>query len=121
SVLRSIHGQTGVAGVLVTDDRGLHFTSTRGETTISSYSAGREQEMVRLSSGIRPNGLAFDPSRGLLIVANVGDPEIGNSSSVSMIDVSQKTAIGTVVVPGRPRWAVYDERTAAFYVNSADP
>jgi len=97
--LRSIHGLKGVAGVLVSDERGLLFTSNRGENTISLFSAGREQEMVRLSSGIRPNGLAFDPSRGLLLVANVGDPEIGNSSTVSMIDVSQKTAMNIADPP----------------------
>src|SRR5205814_8251342 len=101
--------------------KGLLFTANRGENTISIFSVAREQEMVRLSSGIRPNGLAFDPSRGLLLVANVGDPEIGNSSTVSMSDVSQKTAIVTVVVPRRPRWAVYDEMRAADYVNSAEP
>src|SRR5438552_614324 len=111
----------GAAGVLVSDERSLLFTANRGENTISILSAGREQEMLRLFSGIRPNGLAFDPSRGLLLVANVGDPEIGNSSTASMIDVDRKTVIGSVVLPGRPRWAVYDERTSAFYLNIADP
>ena len=119
--LRSIHGLKGVAGVLVSDEKGLLFTANRGENTVSILSAGGGEEMVRLFSGIRPNGLAFDPSRGLLLVANVGDPEIGNSSTVSMVDVSEKAVIGTVVLPGRPRWAVYDERTATFYVNIADP
>ncbi|TLZ92093.1 MAG: hypothetical protein E6K04_04895 [Methanobacteriota archaeon] len=119
--LRSIHGLKGAAGVLVSDERNLLFTANRGENTISILSAGREQEMLRLFSGIRPNGLAFDPSRGLLLVANVGDPEIGNSSTASMIDVDRKMVIGSVVLPGRPRWAVYDERTTAFYLNIADP
>src|SRR5207302_31005 len=119
--LRSIHGLKGAAGVLVSDERSLLFTANRGENTISILSAGREQEMLRLFSGIRPNGLAFDPSRGLLLVANVGDPEIGNSSTASMIDVDRKMVIGSVVLPGRPRWAVYDERTTAFYLNIADP
>jgi len=119
--LRSIHGLKGVAGVLASDERDLLFTANRGENTISIFPVGREKEMVRLSSGIRPNGLAFDPSRGLLLVGNVGDPEVRNSSTASMIDVGQKTVIGTVVLPGRPRWAVYDERTAAFYLNIADP
>ena len=119
--LRSIHGLKGAAGVLVSDERSLLFTANRGENTISILSAGREQEMLRIFSGIRPNGLAFDPSRGLLLVANVGDPEIGNSSTASMIDVDRKTVIGSVVLPGRPRWAVYDERTSAFYLNIADP
>src|SRR5207245_6039063 len=106
---------------LVSDERGLLFTANRGENTVSIFAADGEEEMARVSVGIRPNGLAFDPSRGLLVVANVGDPEIGNSSTVSMIDVSQKAVIGNVVLSGRPRWAVYDERTAAFYVNIADP
>src|SRR5207253_1115914 len=88
--LRSIHGLKGAAGVLVSDERSLLFTANRGENTISILSAGREQEMLRLFSGIRPNGLAFDPSRGLLLVANVGDPEIGNSSTASMIDLDPR-------------------------------
>src|SRR5213594_4960082 len=100
--LRSIHGLKGVAGVLVSDERGLLFTSNRGENTISIFAAGREEEIVRLPVGIRPNGLAFDPSNGLLLVANVGDPEVVNSSTVSMIDVTRKAVIGTVVLPGRP-------------------
>src|SRR5438046_2912301 len=119
--LRSIHGLKGVAGVLVSDERGFLFTPNRAENRISILASGTEKELARLSAGIRPNGLAFEPSRGLLLVANVGDPEIGNSSTVSMIDVGEKTVIATVVLPGRPRWAVYDERTAAFYVNIADP
>ncbi len=119
--LRSVHGLKGVAGVLVSDERGLLFTANRGENTVSIFSTGREEELMRLPVGIRPNGLAFNPTRGLLLVANVGDPEIGNSSTVSMVDVSQKAVIGTMVLPGRPRWAVYDERTAGFYVNIADP
>src|SRR5213593_4562020 len=119
--LRSLHGLKGVAGVLVSDERCLLFTANRGENTTSIFSAEGEQEIVKIFSGIRPNGLAFDPSRGLLLVANVGDPDVGNSSSVSLIDVGQKVVTGTVILPGRPRWAVYDEVMAAFYVNIADP
>src|SRR5881409_948108 len=83
----SIHGLKGVAGVLVSDERGLLFTANRGENTISMFTAGKDKELVRLSVGIRPNGLAFDPSRGVLLAANVGEAEVGDSSTVSMIDV----------------------------------
>src|SRR5437867_4143493 len=119
--IRSMHGLKGVAGVLVSDERGLLFTSNRDENTISVFAVGTEEEIVRLPAGMRPNGLAFDPSRGLLLVANVGDPEVVNSSTVSMIDVGRKVVTGTAVLPGRPRWAAYDQGTAAFYVNIADP
>src|SRR5439155_23596869 len=70
--LRSIHGLNGVAGVLVSEERGLLFTANRGANTISIFSTGRREEVMRLSVGIRPNGLAFDPSRGLSLVANDG-------------------------------------------------
>jgi len=118
---RSIHGLKGVAGVLVSEEHGLLFTANRGENTVSIFGGAREEEIARLSSGIRPNGLAFDPSRKLLLVANVGDPEVAHSSTVCMIDVGQKAVIETIALPGRPRWAVYDEGTTTFYVNIADP
>ncbi len=118
---RSIHGLKGVAGVLVSDEPDLLFTANRSENTISIFSAGGEQQLARLPVGIRPNGLAFDPSRELLLVANVGDPDVPNSPTVSMVHAGQKAVTGTVVLPGRPRWAVYDEVTSEFYVNIANP
>src|SRR6266581_9747083 len=119
--LRSIPGLKGVAGVLVSDERNLMFTANRAENTVSIFAASSEEELVSLSVGLRPNGLAFDPSRGLLLVANVGDAGVRNSSTVSLVDVGQKAVTGTVELPGRPRWAVHDGPTAAFYVNIADP
>src|SRR3989442_6610428 len=116
-----MHGLKGVAGVLVSDERDLLFTANRGENTIGIFAAGGEQQVARLSVGIRPNGLAFDPSLGLLLVANVGDPDVPNSSTVSLVDMDQKAVTGTVVLPGRPRWAGYDEVKAVFYLNIADP
>src|SRR5213594_1909984 len=97
--IRSIHGLKGVAGVLVSDERGLLFTANRDEDTISILEAGRAEEMVRLFAGIRPNGLAFDLARGLFFFSNVGDPEGWNSSTISMVDVGQKAVIGTIVLP----------------------
>ena len=119
--LRSIPGLKGIAGVLVSDERGLIFTANRAENTIGIFAAGRKEELVRISVGIRPNGLAFDPSRGLLLVANVGETQARDSSTVSLVDVGLKAVIRTVVLPGRPRWAVYDELGTTFYVNIADP
>src|SRR5436309_13217727 len=85
--LRSIHGLKGVAGVVVSDEKGLLFTANRGENTISILSVAREHEMVRLYAGVRPNGLAFDPSRGLLLVANGGAAATGKSSNASIVAV----------------------------------
>ena len=50
---------------------------------------------------MKPNGLAFDPARGILIAANIGDPSIADSYSVSVVDVARRERIAEVKVPGR--------------------
>src|SRR5256712_9164060 len=84
--LRSIHGLKGVAGVLVSDERDLLFTANRNENTVSIFAAGKEQQNAELSVGNRPNRPAFDPSPGLLLVADVGDPHFSNSPRVFSLE-----------------------------------
>ncbi len=117
----SIGGLTGVAGVLVSEARGLVFTSNRGEDTVGIVRLGAGETMVKVPVGVRPNGLAFDPERGVLIAANVGDPAVPDSFTLSVVDVDAQSVRGVVPVPGRTRWAVYDPRSAWFFVNTADP
>jgi hypothetical protein len=56
-----------------------------------------------------------------LIVANVGDPSIPNSHSVSVVDLGRRERIAEVKVPGRTRWAIYDAAGEMFFVNIASP
>jgi DNA-binding beta-propeller fold protein YncE len=117
----SIPGLMGVAGALVSETRSLVFTSNRGENTVSVFAPDDEPNSFKVAVGVKPNGLAFDPARGILIAANVGDPSIGDSYSVSVIDLGRRARIGEVKVPGRTRWAVYDAARAMFFVNIASP
>ena len=119
--LHSIPNLTGVAGALVSDEHDLVFTSNRGENTVGIFSPAHEANMVKVAVGVRPNGLAYDPKRDLLLAANVGDPAIPNSFTISFVEVKDATRIADLVVPGRTRWAVYDLQKDLFYVNIADP
>lgn len=119
--LESIPGLTAVAGALVSESRGLVFTSNRGENTVSVLAPLAEMQAFKIAVGIKPNGLAFDASRGILIAANVGDPAIADSCSVSVIDVARRERIAEIKVPGRTRWAVYDAARQMFFVNIASP
>ena len=119
--LRSIPKLTGVAGALVSEEHELVFTSNRGENTVGFFSPKNEMSIVKVKVGIRPNGLAYDPGRNLLLVANVGDPAIPGSFTVSLVDVEKKAMVSDFAVPGRTRWAVYDAASDAFFVNIADP
>lgn len=119
--LHSIPNLTGVAGALVSDERDLVFTSNRGENTIGIFAPDAETKLVKVPVGVKPNGLSFDPQRGLLLAANVGDPAIADSFTVSIVDVVQRALIASIPVPGRTRWTIFDAASDVFYVNIADP
>jgi DNA-binding beta-propeller fold protein YncE len=119
--VESIPGLTAVAGALVSEARGLVFTSNRGENTVSVFAPGAERDLFKIGVGVRPNGLAFDATRGILIAANVGDPSIPESHTVSVVDIARRERIAEVKVPGRTRWTVYDEARETFFVNIASP
>jgi hypothetical protein len=77
--------------------------------------------MGKVAVGVRPNGLAYASDHRLLLVAHVGDPASPAPATVALVSVDERTLIATIPFPGKTRWAVYDARTAAFYVNVADP
>ncbi len=119
--LHSIPNLAGVAGALVSNERDLVFTSNRGENTAGIFSPGDEAGVFKVGVGVRPNGLAYEPARNLVLAANVGDPAIPGSFTVSIVDVGQRKMIADVRVPGRTRWAVFDAQASAFYVAIMEP
>src|SRR5881296_4713252 len=119
--LRSLPHLTGVAGALVSESHDLVFTSNRGEDTVGIFSPSREESVAKVKVGVGPNGLAYGADHRLLLAANVGDPSRRGSFTVSLVDVSRAAVIANIPVPGRTRWAVFDEESGRFYVNIADP
>lgn len=119
--VRSVAGLKGVAGALVHEPTGLVFTSNRGEDTVGILPPDPGAGVAKVPVGIRPNGLAFDPGRGILLCANVGDPGAADSPSVTLVDVSTRSVLATVPMPGRTRWAIFDPDQEEFFINIADP
>jgi DNA-binding beta-propeller fold protein YncE len=117
----SIRDLAGVAGALVSEEHDLVFTSNRAENSVGIFSPLQEQAVVKVEVGVRPNGLAYAPAHRLLLVANVGDPSMPQSFTVSMVDVGARRRIDDIPVPGRTRWVMFDHETDSFYVNIADP
>jgi DNA-binding beta-propeller fold protein YncE len=119
--LRSIPGLPRVAGALVSEEHDLVFTSNRGENTVGIFTPSSEKTLAKVKVGIGPNGLAYDPDRRLLLVANVGDAARSGSFTLSLVDVGARTLVADVRVPGRTRWAIFHRERGRFYVNIADP
>ena len=119
--LRSVSRLAGVAGALVSEEHDLVFTSNRGENTVGIFTAGHEEALTKVAVGVKPNGLAYDPGRGLLLAANVGDPSIPGSFTVSIVDVAARAMADDIPVSGRTRWTIFDAQAGCFYVNIAHP
>lgn len=119
--LRSVPRLEAVAGALVSEAHDLVFTSNRGENTVGIFAPDHEEALAKVTVGVKPNGLAYDPGRGLLLAANVGDPSLPGSFTVSMVDVKARAMIADIPVPGRTRWTVFDAEAGCFYVNIALP
>jgi len=119
--LHSISSLSGVAGALVSDELNLLFTSDRAANQVSIFDIKTESLIHKVDVGIRPNGLAFDAKRNILVSGNVGMPDDPSTYSLSVINVSHGQVVATIPTPGRSRWIVYDGKTDAFYINIGNP
>lgn len=119
--LYSVPGLPGVAGALVSDESGLIFSSNRGSNTIGVFAPGPTPKVQIFAVGKGPNGLAYDPGRQIVLAANVGDPAVPGSHTLSMIELGRSARRTEIAVPGRTRWAVFDPGPELFYVNIALP
>ena len=119
--LYSVPGLAAVAGALVSDESQLVFTSNRGENTIGAFAPGPDPKVTKIAVGLRPNGLAYDAKRRLVLAANVGDPSVPHSYTLSMVDLDTRMMRSSIEVPGRTRWSVFDAEAEAFYVNIMHP
>jgi DNA-binding beta-propeller fold protein YncE len=118
--LHSVPDLAAVAGALVSDESQLVFTSNRGENTMGVFAPG-ERTAKKIAVGLRPNGLAYDARRRLVLAANVGDPAVPHSYTLSMVDLDAGKMRASIEVPGRTRWTVFDAAAEVFYVNIMSP
>lgn len=119
--LFSVPHLPGVAGLVISDAAQLVITSNRAENTVAVFAPQPNAKALKIAVGMRPNGISYDHTRRLILVANVGDPTIPGSHTLSMIDLEQRAVIAEIQVPGRTRWAVFDPDAQSFYVNIAEP
>ncbi len=93
---------TAAAGALVSDESQLVFSSNRGENTIGVFAPGPDPKVAKIDVGVRPNGLAYDARRRLVLAANVGDPAVPRSYTLSMVDLDASKMRSSIEVPAAP-------------------
>jgi hypothetical protein len=116
----SLEGLPGVAGVLIDEADDLMFTSDRGCARVSLFRASDEHLLGQVDVGPHPNGLAYDRGSRRLYSFNLGEP-LGEGCTASVVDVDALEICAELPLPGRPRWAVYDDERRVVYANIRDP
>jgi DNA-binding beta-propeller fold protein YncE len=118
--LRSLPDLPGVAGVLVDEPHDLLFTSDRAAARVSIFRCSNEELLGQVAVGPHPNGLAYDRSRRCLYAFNLGKPQ-GENCTASIVDIDSMQVVAELPLPGRPRWALYDEERDCVYANIREP
>jgi DNA-binding beta-propeller fold protein YncE len=118
--LRSLPDLPGVAGVLIDEQGDLLFTSDRAAARVSVFRCSDEQLLGQVAVGPHPNGLAYDVNRRRLYAFNLGEP-LGENCTASVLELDSLQVIAELPLPGRPRWAVYDEERDHVYANIREP
>lgn len=118
--LRSIDDLPGVAGVLISQEHDVLFTSDRACARVSVFRCSDEAMLGQVAVGPHPNGLAYDSKRRKLYTFNLGDP-LGAGCTTSVVDLDSMAVRAEISLPGRPRWATYDAASDLIYANILDP
>jgi DNA-binding beta-propeller fold protein YncE len=120
SYLHALPDLPGVAGVLIDEEHDLLFSSDRGAARLSVFRCSDEQLLGQVDVGPYPNGLAYDRLRRRLYSFNLGEP-LGENCTASVIGLKSMSVVTELPLPGRPRWAVYDEERNVVYANIREP
>ncbi len=111
----TIQGCPGASGVLCAQEEGVVFAAARGAGKILVIDADSGEVRNETRVGPRPNGLAWDSRRKRVLVADVEDLK------ARLVDYPQGRVVTDVLLPGRPRWCVYDRIGDRFLVNIREP
>ncbi len=115
-VIQSVSDCPEGSGVLcVQEAEGPVFAAARGAGKVLVLDPRSFAIRNELGVGPKPNGLAWDPGRRQLLVADVEDYQ------ARLLDPLTGATAATTLLPGRPRWCVFDRARDRFLVNIREP
>jgi DNA-binding beta-propeller fold protein YncE len=114
--IATLPGFAGAAGAVADD--GEILVTNRGSASIAWLDAATFETKSLLKTGPRPNGAAIVASKGLGIVACIGDERHGPTLQVFGLRDHTHVSIG---LPGRPRWCVTDANAERVFLCIREP
>lgn len=113
--LRALPGFPEAAGIVAA---GTVVVTNRSAASVSLVDATTLQTTATFPTGVRPNGVAYVPSRSLVVVACVGNDDAPPLLQCIHIGTGETQ---TLLLPGRPRWCVTDAAGERVYCAIREP
>ncbi len=125
TVAQVIEIKTGKLAGTIPDTKGIHgiaiapalnkgFTSNGKDSTVTVFNLGTLQVITKIKvTGKNPDAILFDPFSLRVFTFN------GGSASSTVIDAKENKVIGTILLDGKPEFAVSDGK-GNVYVNIED-
>jgi len=113
TVVGDIPDTAGVHGIAIDPKSGHGFTSNGRSNTVTIFDLKTLAKVAEVAVGTGPDCIIFDPATKRVFTFN------GRSNDATAIDGATGKVIGTVVLPGRPEYAVADGK-GMIYNNIED-
>lgn len=119
--LHALPDLPGAISAAASDQGEIVLAAVPARSEVVAIEPGEDRVVAALNVGGTPHELAYDPSRGHLLVTFSDPPTDGRHYRVAVVDVQQQKIIGDVRVPGATHQVLYDRQSDMFYVVVAKP
>jgi YVTN family beta-propeller protein len=114
AVVGEIGPAPGVHGIAVAPDLGRGFVSNGREATASIVDLKTLQIVGTVRTGENPDAILYEPVHKEVYVFN------GRGNSATVFDAKTGDVRATIPLPGKPEFAVFDEKAGRIYNNIED-
>lgn len=114
TLVGQIAGTPGVHGVAIAHELDRGFVSDGQSSQVGIVELGALSTITRVTTGAGPDAIVYEESRNEVYTFN------GRDESVSVLDAGSGRMVATVVLPGRPEFAVADPQASRIYENIED-
>jgi len=114
AVVGEIAPALGVHGIAIAADLGRGFVSNGREATVSIVDLKTLQIVGTVKTGENPDAVLYEPVHKEVYAFN------GRSKSTTVFDAKTGELRTTIPLPGKPEFAVFDEKAGRIYDNIED-
>ena len=114
NVVGEIADTPGVHGFAIASELGRGFASNGKENKVSIVDLKTLKTLSKVDTGEGPDAIVYEPAHQEVYAFN------GHGNSATVIDANNGKVVTTIMLPGKPEFAVVDSKAGRVYCNIED-